>query len=165
MRAVASVRAEFSVFPFRDGPAPPAHARAAIDAVRAAGLEVEIGPFGTAVSGDVHTVLEALCRAEEAAVAAGASRVVVNLTVEGAMPEDVPHVGRALDRLVAAAEERIGRPVAEMSRAQKQQVVRFLDQRGAFELKRAVETVADVLGVSRFTVYNYLDAIRSSDEP
>ena len=162
---MASVRAEFSVFPFREGAAPPAHAQAAIDAVTAAGLEVEIGPFGTAVSGEVGTVLEALCRAEAAAVAAGATRVVVNLTVEGAVPEDVPHVGRALDQLVAAAEGRVGRPVAEMSRAEKQQVVRFLDQRGAFELKRAVETVADVLGVSRFTVYNYLDAIRSSDEP
>jgi uncharacterized protein YqgV (UPF0045/DUF77 family) len=161
---LASVRAEFSVFPFREGTAPPPHAQAAIDAVRAAGLDVEIGPFGTAVSGEVRTVLEALCRAEQAAVAAGASRVVVNLTVEGAMPDSVPHVGRALEQLIAAAEGRVGRPVAEMSRAEKQQVVRFLDQRGAFELKRAVETVADVLGVSRFTVYNYLEAIRGSDE-
>jgi predicted transcriptional regulator YheO len=50
-----------------------------------------------------------------------------------------------------------------MSRAEKQQVVRFLDGRGAFALRKSVETVADALGVSRFTVYNYLDSSRQAD--
>jgi hypothetical protein len=68
------------------------------------------------------------------------------------------HVDRALEVLIAVAEEQVGRPMAEMSRADKQRVVRFLDERGAFALRKAVETVADALGVSRFTVYNYLDA-------
>src|SRR4029453_17754465 len=36
--------------------------------------------------------------------------------------------------------------------------VRLLDDRGAFQLRKAVEEVADALGVSRFTVYNYLNA-------
>jgi predicted transcriptional regulator YheO len=58
----------------------------------------------------------------------------------------------------------VGQPLAEMSRAGKQQVVRFLDERGAFALRKSVETVADALGVSRFTVYNYLDSSRKSDE-
>jgi hypothetical protein len=70
------------------------------------------------------------------------------------------HVDRALDELIAMAEGQVGRPISEMSRADKQRVVRFLDQRGAFTLRKAVETVADALGVSRFTVYNYLDASR-----
>ena len=39
-----------------------------------------------------------------------------------------------------------------------QAAVRRLDARGAFQLRRAVEEVADALGVSRFTVYNYLNA-------
>jgi predicted transcriptional regulator YheO len=34
----------------------------------------------------------------------------------------------------------------------------LLDDRGAFQLRRSVEEVADALGVSRFTVYNYLNA-------
>ena len=37
--------------------------------------------------------------------------------------------------------------------------VRLLDERGAFILRRAVEEVADAMGVSRITVYNYLNAI------
>ena len=44
-----------------------------------------------------------------------------------------------------------------MSRRERREVVRFLDDRGVFMLRKAVETVADRLGVTRFTIYNYLD--------
>ena len=37
--------------------------------------------------------------------------------------------------------------------------VMSLDEKGAFILRRAVEDVADAMGVSRITVYNYLNAI------
>lgn len=93
-----------------------------------------------------------------------AARLVRALSLPGSSNEAPPgsftHVDRALDELMAVAEARIGRPIADMSRADKQKVVRFLDDRGAFALRKAVETVADALGVSRFTVYNYLDASR-----
>jgi hypothetical protein len=69
-------------------------------------------------------------------------------------------VDQALTELIAECESEIGRPLEEMTRAEKRQVVRFLDQRGAFALRKSVETVADALGVSRFTVYNYLDTSR-----
>jgi hypothetical protein len=72
------------------------------------------------------------------------------------------HVHRAIHELISMAEAQIRLPISAMSRAQKQQVVRFLDERGAFNLRKSVETVADALGVSRFTVYNYLDSSRSS---
>ena len=38
-------------------------------------------------------------------------------------------------------------------------ILLLLDERGAFTLRRAVEDVADAMGVSRITVYNYLNAI------
>ncbi len=46
-----------------------------------------------------------------------------------------------------------------MNREQKQSAIRLLDDRGPFTLRRAVEDVADAMGVSRITVYNYLNAI------
>jgi hypothetical protein len=70
------------------------------------------------------------------------------------------HLDEALDHLIAQGEAQIGRPLGEMSRTEKQKLVRFLDDRGAFSLRKSVERVADILGVSRFTVYNYLDAVR-----
>ncbi len=37
--------------------------------------------------------------------------------------------------------------------------MRLLDERGAFTLRKSIEDVADALGVSRITVYNYLNAV------
>jgi hypothetical protein len=70
------------------------------------------------------------------------------------------HVDRAIEELISLAEAQIGRPISRMTRAEKQSVVRFLDDRGAFAVRKSVETVAEALGVSRFTVYNYLDSSR-----
>jgi len=52
-----------------------------------------------------------------------------------------------------------GSPLAELGREDKQRAIRLLDERGAFTLRRAVEDVSDSMGVSRITVYNYLNAI------
>ena len=73
------------------------------------------------------------------------------------------HLGEALDRMVTAAEDAVGVPIPEMSRSQKQRVVKYLDDRGAFLIKKAVEDVAVRLGVSRFTIYNYLDEANRPD--
>lgn len=71
----------------------------------------------------------------------------------------LPPLHGALDRLIDAVEADLGGRLRTMSREDKQRAVRLLDQRGAFTLRRAVEDVADALGVSRITVYNYLNAI------
>jgi HTH domain len=68
-----------------------------------------------------------------------------------------PHLEATIEHLIKAAERSIGRDVSSMSRTEKQQVVRWLDERGAFLIRKAVEDVADRLGVTRFTIYNYLD--------
>jgi len=72
------------------------------------------------------------------------------------------HLDDALEHLIAQGEAHLGRPLDQMTRGDKQQLVRYLDERGAFALRKAVERVAETLGVSRFTVYNYLDAARTS---
>jgi predicted transcriptional regulator YheO len=38
----------------------------------------------------------------------------------------------------------------------------MLYDRGAFALRNAADEVADAMGVSRVTIYNYLNAVRSS---
>ncbi|PIE31815.1 MAG: transcriptional regulator [Ilumatobacter coccineus] len=70
-----------------------------------------------------------------------------------------PPLHGALDRLIDGVETELGAPLTKLSREDKQRAVRLLDQRGAFILRRAVEDVADAMGVSRITVYNYLNAI------
>ena len=65
---------EFTIEPFVDG-APGPHVRAAVEAAERSGLAVDFGPFGTVVTGDDEAVLAAVDRILRAAVAAGATRV------------------------------------------------------------------------------------------
>ena len=51
-------------------------------------------------------------------------------------------------------------PLTDLPRAEKQRAVRRLEESGAFAYRRSVETVAAALGVSRFTIYNYLNRER-----
>jgi len=71
----------------------------------------------------------------------------------------MPPLHGALDRLIDAVEAELGDRLPQLAREDKQRAVRLLDERGAFTLRRAVEQVADAMGVSRITVYNYLNAI------
>ncbi|GCD33902.1 helix-turn-helix domain-containing protein [Streptomyces chrestomyceticus] len=69
----------------------------------------------------------------------------------------LPHLSESLDHLLAELERRHGVPLSDLDRRTKQSVVRVLEARGAFSVRHGVETVAGALGVSRFTVYNYLN--------
>ncbi len=71
--------AEFLVEPFHVGEPGP-HVVAAVDAVKALGFEPIIGPFGTTIEGQPDLVVEAVKQLLEAATAAGASRVSVQVS-------------------------------------------------------------------------------------
>jgi predicted transcriptional regulator YheO len=49
-----------------------------------------------------------------------------------------------------------------MDKEDKIRVIKALDERGIFLIRKSVETVAKVLNVSRYTIYNYLDKARRS---
>lgn len=66
-----------------------------------------------------------------------------------------------LANLISQIEAELGAALADLSRVDKQRAVRLLDERGAFAMRNAVDEVADAMGVSRVTVYNYLNATRS----
>jgi predicted transcriptional regulator YheO len=70
------------------------------------------------------------------------------------------------DMLRLAVEEAlrsIGQPVSRMQKQEKLEVVRSLDEGGAFLIRGAVDYIADALNVSRPTIYNYLAELRSSE--
>ena len=71
----------------------------------------------------------------------------------------LPGVQGTLDRMISAVEQELGAPLQDLSREDKQAAVLLLGDRGAFELRRSVEAVAEAMGVSRFTIYNYLNAV------
>ncbi|MEH0637184.1 helix-turn-helix domain-containing protein [Streptomyces bottropensis] len=88
---------------------------------------------------------------------AGPDDVVLSWEGVDVVAVRLPQLAESLDHILAAMERRKGRPLADLDRKAKQEVVRTLEARGAFSVRHGVETVASALGVSRFTVYNYLN--------
>ncbi|MEU6275337.1 helix-turn-helix domain-containing protein [Streptomyces populi] len=88
---------------------------------------------------------------------AGADDVVLAWEGADVVAVRLPRLADSLDRILAALERRSGGPLAELDRKAKQEIVRILEARGAFSVRHGVETVASALGVSRFTIYNYLN--------
>nr|WP_202558684.1 helix-turn-helix domain-containing protein [Streptomyces sp. SID5789] len=88
---------------------------------------------------------------------AGQDDVVLSWEGADVVAVRLPQLADSLDHILAALERRQGMPLADLDRRAKQEVVRMLEARGAFSVRHGVETVAGALGVSRFTVYNYLN--------
>ena len=159
------VRVEFTTEPFHgEDDQLPAHVTAAADVLRYAGLSPDLGPLGTSVEGDAEVVVDAVALALKEALAHGATRVT--LTLGDVDSATTAPTGSATDftdglaRLIASVEDELGGALSALPRAEKQHAVRLLEERGAFEMRRSAETVAEALGLTRFTVYNYLNRIR-----
>jgi len=158
------VRAEFTTEPFHgEGPIPE-HVTAAAAPLTTAGLAPELGPLGTSVEGEAEAVVDALAAALKAALRHGATRVTLTLgDVESVRAtEQSTDLTDGLSRLIGDVERELGGDLAGLPREEKQHAVRLLEERGAFEMRRSAETVAQALGLTRFTVYNYLNRIRES---
>ncbi|MEU9135810.1 helix-turn-helix domain-containing protein [Streptomyces sp. NPDC048404] len=89
---------------------------------------------------------------------AGVDDVVLSWEGADVVAVRLPQLADSLDHILAALERKRGKPLAELDRKAKQEIVRILEARGAFSVRHGVETVASALGVSRFTVYNYINA-------
>lgn len=69
-------------------------------------------------------------------------------------------INEVLAGIVAKILESMGKPVAFLSKEEKVHMVQLLEAKGVFLVKGAIDYVAKVLCVSRYTIYNYLDEVR-----
>ena len=153
---------EFLVEPFVEGHPGP-HVNAAVRAFQGGTIEVEVGPFASVAHGNVEQLATAISRMIVDSLAEGATALRLSVAADRA---ELPVRGLqdALDSMIRSAERDIGAPSDEWTRSQKQAVVRMLNERGAFLLRGAVDDIAEVMGVSRITIYNYLGAIEKSSD-
>ncbi len=85
--------------------------------------------------------------------------------VISAPAHEVPtDVDKVMEDIVAEVLGQARAPAALMSRDDKLACVESLYGRGVFLIKGSVERVAEALGVSRFTIYGYLDEIKARSE-
>jgi predicted transcriptional regulator YheO len=73
-------------------------------------------------------------------------------------------LNETMESLIDAAIKKTGRQPAIMSKEEKVNLVSHLENEGAFLIKGAVEFVAKALGVSKYTVYNYLKEVRINNQ-
>lgn len=67
-----------------------------------------------------------------------------------------------LDTMIAECEYRIGASAEEMTKDERVEMVRILDERGAFQVRNSVSYVAGRAGVTRKTIYNDLREVSES---
>lgn len=72
-----NITVEFTIEPFVDGD-PPAYVIAAVDAVSAMGLHVEVGPFGSLFAAPDAVVGDAVAALVRAAYSHGATHVAIS---------------------------------------------------------------------------------------
>jgi predicted transcriptional regulator YheO len=71
--------------------------------------------------------------------------------------------GETVEALFFHAVEKIGKHPATMNVDEKTSLISQLEENSTFLLKGAVEQVARMMGVTKFTVYNYLKKVRNNN--
>jgi predicted transcriptional regulator YheO len=70
-----------------------------------------------------------------------------------------------LSQLIEDAIRSTGKSSSECNREDKIAVISYLDARGAFLIRYSMEKVASLLGISKFSIYNYLNDMRADEIP
>ena len=71
------------------------------------------------------------------------------------------NVDEILENIIQEAIEKLGKPVSIMQKNDKLMVAKIVDEKGGFLIKGAVDQLAKEINVSRFTIYNYLDELKT----
>ena len=72
-------------------------------------------------------------------------------------PEKIVTISRLLDDLIAQSVALVGKPVALMTKDDKVRAIRFLNDSGAFLVTKSGDKVAKYFGISKYTLYSYID--------
>lgn len=80
-------------------------------------------------------------------------------------PPMIPlNVNDLLDGLIEQSVVLVGKPVAMMTKTDKMAAIDYLDKTGAFLVTKSGDKVSNYFGISKYTLYSYLDANRNKPE-
>ncbi|MCA0241432.1 MAG: PAS domain-containing protein [Proteobacteria bacterium] len=106
----------------------------------------------------------ALCLNADLTIAEAAhawlSRLLQGAAAAAPASAEPPDMDALMHEIIGDAVRRLGKPVALMNKEEKVQAVQAMMQRGLFIVKGGVGRAAASLGVTRFTIYNYLELLR-----
>ncbi len=75
-----------------------------------------------------------------------------------AEPEKIVNINDMLDDLIQQSVVLVGKPVALMNKEDKVKAIQFLNQNGAFLVTKSGDKIAKYFGISKYTLYSYIDA-------
>ncbi len=74
-------------------------------------------------------------------------------------PERIPNnVNELLDDLIEQSVKLIGKPVAMMNKDDKVRAIRYLNDAGAMLITKSGDKISSFYGISKYTLYSYLDS-------
>ena len=77
-------------------------------------------------------------------------------------PESIPlNVNDLLDELISQSIKLVGKPVAMMTKDDKVKAIQFLNNAGAFLVTKSGDKVSRQFGISKYTLYSYMDASKA----
>ena len=72
-------------------------------------------------------------------------------------PEKIVNVNDLLEDLIQQSVALVGKPVALMNKDDKVRAIQFLNQNGAFLVTKSGDKIAKYFGISKYTLYSYID--------
>jgi predicted transcriptional regulator YheO len=72
-------------------------------------------------------------------------------------------VNNLLDYMVQQAQQLVGKAPKDMNKDERLTFLSHLDRKGAFQISKSSIKICELLGISKFTLYNDLDTIRGQD--
>lgn len=80
-------------------------------------------------------------------------------------PKRITHnVNDLLDTLIEQSVDLVGKPVALMSKDDKITAIQYLNNAGAFLITKSGDKVSSFFGISKFTLYSYIDAGKQNQD-
>ena len=89
-----------------------------------------------------------------------AVKAIINIENDGddKKPNQIAHnVNELLDELIEEAVALVGKPATLMNKDEKVKAIRFLNDAGAFLVTKSGDKVSKYFGISKFTLYSYVD--------
>ncbi|BAQ09978.1 yheo domain protein [Bacillus sp. OxB-1] len=68
-----------------------------------------------------------------------------------------PSINDLEDQIINEAISKVGKPIPLMQKEDREIFISYLDEKGLFLIKGAVQKVANMMNISKFTLYNYID--------
>lgn len=101
----------------------------------------------------VNFDISALAMAEQAL-----HSLTVTMNHDQETPARITHnVNDLLDDLIERSDRLVGKPVALMTKEDKVRAIRFLNDHGALLITKSGDKIANHFGISKYTLYSYLD--------